>query len=211
MEGEAWRAESQQGEIALREVADGDLDVFFAHRQDAEAVRMAAFTALDPTDRAAFDEHWRKIRADKDVTVRSVLVGGAVAGHVASYVDAELGKLEVTYWIGREFWGRGVATAALRAFLSVVTTRPIYGRAAKDNAASLRVLAKCGFVLVGADTGFSNARGAEVEESILELAADAGTPAAEGASPHRWVSATREPAAAQGTLRPSAGPPPARG
>ena len=67
---------------------------------------MAAFTALDPTDRAAFDEHWRKIRADEDVTVRTVLVGGAVAGHVASYVDAELGKLEVTYWIGREYWGQ---------------------------------------------------------------------------------------------------------
>lgn len=170
-------------EITLREVADGDLDIFFAHRQDAEAVRMAAFTTLDPTDRAAFEEHWRKIRADEDVTVRTVLVGGAAAGHVASYVDPELGKLEGTYWIGREYWGRGVASAALRAFLHVVTTRPIYGRAAKDNSASLRVLEKCGFVLVGADTGFSNARGAEVEESILKLAADEGTLCSSAGSP----------------------------
>lgn len=169
MEGEAWRAESHQGEIVLRKVADGDLNVFFAHRQDVEAVRMAAFTTLDPTDRAAFDEHWRKIRADEDVTVRTVLVGGAVAGHVASYVEAQLGKLEVTYWIGRDFWGRGVASAALRAFLRVVTTRPIYGRAAKDNSASLRVLEKCGFVAVDESLAYTNARGAEIVEVLLRL------------------------------------------
>jgi len=146
---------------------------------------MAAFTAKDPADRAAFEEHWRKIRADEDVTVRTVLAGGAVAGHVASYVHTELGKLEVTYWIGREHWGQGVATEALRAFLDAVRKRPIYGRAAKDNVASLRVLEKCGFVLVGSDTGFSNARGAQVEELILKLAADDGTLTAEGASPDR--------------------------
>lgn len=160
------------GDVLLREVVDDDLDVFFAHRQDPEADRMAAFTAKDPSDQDAFDAHWRKIRADESVTIRTVVVDGSVAGHVASYVDEVLGKLEVTYWLGREYWGRGVATNALRAFLAIVTERPIYGRAAGDNVGSLRVLKKCGFMLVGEDRGFSNARGMEVDELILELAAD---------------------------------------
>ena len=173
------------GDVVLREVVDDDLDVFFAHRQDPEADRMAAFTAEDPSDRDAFAAHWRKIRADESVTIRTVVVDGSVAGHVASYVDEVLGKLEVTYWLGREYWGRGVATRALREFLGTMTERPIYGRAVADNVASLRVLAKCGFVLVGAEASLSNARGMVVDELILELAADDGTSTAEGASPAR--------------------------
>lgn len=159
-------------DVDLREVADDDLDVFFAHRQDPEADRMAAFTAKDPADREAFAAHWAKIRADESVTLRAILVDGWVAGHVASYVDESLGKLEVTYWIGREYWGRGVATRALRAFIGIVAERPIYGRTASDNVGSRRVLENCGFVLVGVERSFSNARGVEVEGLILELTAD---------------------------------------
>jgi RimJ/RimL family protein N-acetyltransferase len=77
--------------------------------------------------------------------------------------------LEVTYWIGREFWGRGIATAALAEFLKLQTTRPIFGRAAKDNVGSLRVLAKCGFVIIREDKGYAYARGEEVEEYVLRL------------------------------------------
>ena len=81
------------------------------------------------------------------------------------------GKLEVTYWIGREFWGQGIATKALAALLSTVKTRPLYARAARDNIASLRVLEKCGFMIAGYERGFANARGEEVEEVVLELRA----------------------------------------
>ena len=47
--------------------------------------------------------------------------------------------------------------------------RPIYGRAAKDNVASIRVMENCGFRISGYDKGFANARGEEIEEAILEL------------------------------------------
>jgi RimJ/RimL family protein N-acetyltransferase len=156
-------------EVVLREVEDADLELFFAHQQDVEAIRMAAYTAEDPGDRAAFDGHWQRIRASEDITVRTILVGGAVAGHVASYVDADVGEPEVTYWIGREHWGRGVATAALEAFLAVVGTRPLFARAAKDNVASRRVLEKCGFAVVGESRGVASGRGAEVDEVLLRL------------------------------------------
>jgi RimJ/RimL family protein N-acetyltransferase len=150
-------------------VTDDDLPIFFDQQLDATANRMAAFTGGDPADRVAFDEHWTKIRGDDTITMRTIVFGGNVAGHIASF--ERCGEPEVTYWIGREYWGRGVATRALAAFLGLVKTRPLYARAAKDNVASLRVLEKCGFAITGDDKGFANARGEETEEFILTLAA----------------------------------------
>jgi RimJ/RimL family protein N-acetyltransferase len=164
---------SVASQITLREVAGSDLDVFFEHQLDPEANRMAAFTSGDPSNREAFMAHWRRIMAEPTVTNRTVLVDGQVAGSVASYVDAEFGKREVTYWLGKKFWGQGVATAALGLFLSeVVTERPIYGRAARDNTGSIRVLEKCGFRLTGHDRGYAAARGEEIEEVIMELSVE---------------------------------------
>ena len=156
--------------VALRPVADADLPHFFEHQLDPEAVRMAAFTAANPSDRAAFDAHWAKIRADISTMQRTVVVGdGDVAGWVGSYGPPD--EPEVTYWLGRGFWGRGLATAALRLFLAIDTRRPMYGRAAADNAASLRVLAKCGFTYLDSDRGYANARGQEIDEVRLILQA----------------------------------------
>jgi RimJ/RimL family protein N-acetyltransferase len=153
--------------VSLRDVAADDLPVFFEHQRDPTAVHMAAFTVKNPDDRAAFDSFWTLILADDDILIRTIVVDEQVAGSVSSYVG-EIG-LEVTYWIGREYWGRGIATAALAEFLRLQTTRPIFARAAKDNVASLRVLAKCGFRIIGEDRGFANARGREIAEFVLEL------------------------------------------
>ena len=153
--------------LELREVHDDDLPRFFRHQLDPEANRMAAFTAKNPSDREAFDRHWAKIRSDPAITIRTILARGEVAGNVASF--ERNGKLEVTYWLGREFWGRGIATRALSLFLELQTTRPIYGGVAKDNLGSLRVLQKCGFRICAEDKGYANARGEDVEEFLLRL------------------------------------------
>lgn len=153
--------------IHLREVQPTDLPIFFDHQRDPLAVHMAAFTAKDPDDRAAFDYHWARILADENILIRTIVVDGKVAGSVSSYVG-DIGP-EVTYWLGREFWGRGVATAALAQFLRQQTTRPIYARAATDNVASVRVLQKCGFVITGQEQGYANARGQKIDEYTLEL------------------------------------------
>ncbi len=157
-------------DVVLRDVTDGDLPIFFDQQLDSKANHMAAFTCEDPADRNAFDAHWTKILGDDTITTRTIVFGGNVAGHIASF--ERLGQPEVTYWIGKEYWGNGVATRALSAFLEYVKVRPLYARAAKDNVASLHVLEKCGFAIVGDDRGFSNARGEEVEEFILALKAD---------------------------------------
>lgn len=153
--------------VSLRDVTDDDLPIFYEQQLDPDANFMAAFTAADPHDRTAFAAHWARIRVDPTITNRTILWQDQVAGHIASFLRD--GDREVTYWIGRPYWGRGIATDALRRFLDEVKTRPIHGRAAADNVASRRVLEKCGFVVVGHDRGFAEARGAEIDEVILRL------------------------------------------
>jgi RimJ/RimL family protein N-acetyltransferase len=152
-------------DVRLRDVVDDDLAAFFAYQSDPEAVRLAA---VMPREHEDFLAHWAKIRADASVRIRTVLVDGEVAGNVLTF-DRE-GHREVGYWIGKPYWGRGVATRALSAFLHEVTTRPLYGVAAKHNAGSIRVLEKCGFRITGEEKEFSNMDGTVVEGVIMKLA-----------------------------------------
>jgi RimJ/RimL family protein N-acetyltransferase len=153
--------------VLLRDVADADLPTFFAQQRDPVANIMAAFTAKDPADRAAFMTHWDKILGDEGVTLKTILCDEEIAGYIVRH--GWFGDPEVSYWLGREYWGRGVATRALALFLDCVVARPLYARVAKDNLASRRVLEKCGFTICGEDKGFANARGVEIEEYILRL------------------------------------------
>ena len=160
---------STPAEVALREVTDDDLPIFFEQQRDPTANQMAAFGAANPDDRDAFEERWRRIRGDSGTTVRTILADGRVAGHIFAWRDEGLPAREVTYWIGGEYWGRGIATAALATFLEHhATERPLYGRAARQNVGSLRVLEKCGFHQIGVESG-ENARGETIAEVILEL------------------------------------------
>lgn len=131
---------SATDEVVLRPVEDDDLPILFEHQADAEASRMAAFPSRD---RDAFMAHWDRIRPDPANITRTVLVGGRVAGNVVCWEHP--GGREVGYWIGREHWGCGVATRALRAFLTEVAVRPLLAHVAWHNGASIRVLEKCGF------------------------------------------------------------------
>lgn len=151
--------------IQLRAVLQDDLPLFFGHQLDAEANHMAAFTAPDPHDRAAFTARWANILAQDAIIKQTILYQAQVVGHVLQFV--QYGQPEISYWIGKAFWGRGIATQALHLFLQHIPTRPLYARAAQDNRASLRVLSKCGFVIVGEDTGFAHARNTIVAEYIL--------------------------------------------
>jgi RimJ/RimL family protein N-acetyltransferase len=128
---------------------------------------MAAFTRADPSDRSAFDAHYERVRSDPSNTLLAIEDDGEFVGTIGSFTLE--GKREVTYWIAPARWGRGVASRALRAFLAIESTRPLYGRVAGHNAASAKVLARAGFVEVGSDTGFAAGIGAEVVERIYRL------------------------------------------
>jgi RimJ/RimL family protein N-acetyltransferase len=162
------RMSDMENQLLLRDVLPDDLPIFFEQQLDQEAIYMAAFTRKDPTDREAFMAHWHKILGIETCIIKTILFNGQVAGSVSSY--EEEGRPEVTYWLGREYWGKGVATWALKELLAHHSQkRPMYARVAKDHAGSRRVLEKCGFRMIGEDKGFANARGQEIEELLLEL------------------------------------------
>jgi RimJ/RimL family protein N-acetyltransferase len=153
--------------VALRPVNDSDLDAIFEQMRDPVSVRMAAFTADDPDDRTAFDSHMAKIMAAPDCTLRAVTSDDRLVGTIGSFVVD--GVTEVTYWIDRSVWGQGVASAALELLLQEVPVRPLRARVASDNTGSRRVLQKSGFRTVGTEVSYASARGAEIEETLLEL------------------------------------------
>src|SRR5688572_11728387 len=130
-------------EVRLRNVEPNDLPIFFEQQLDADAARMAAFPSRD---RAAFDAHWtRNILGNPASITQTILFDGEVAGNIGSWPqdDARL----IGYWIGKEYWGKGLATRALSAFLQIVSERPLHAHVAKHNVGSIRVLEKCGFSL----------------------------------------------------------------
>src|SRR5688500_4338295 len=149
------------GEVGLRRTIEDDLPTFFAQQLDPVGQSMAAFIPREPSDREAFMAHWGRILADQSSITRTILFDGHVAGYILCFSHS--GKLEVGYWVGREYWGRSVATRALRQCLELVTERPVHAAVARDNIASIRVLQKCGFVIAGEGRAFSRARGEEID------------------------------------------------
>ena len=149
--------------VQLRDVIEADLPIFFKQQQDPDATEVAAFPSRD---RDAFMTHWARIMADRSAILKTILFDGQVAGNIVSFVQSS--EREVGYWIGKEYWGKGIATKALTAFLDHVETRPLYAHVAKHNIGSRRVLEKCRFTIVG-DDKFFEANGREVEDFILKL------------------------------------------
>ena len=134
------KAASGLNSVSLRLIEKSDLLTLFQHQREPEGNAMAAFP---PRERDAFEAHWEKILSDEDIDVRAILEKGEVAGNVLSWTSD--GRRFVGYWLGKDFWGRGIATKALIQFLDIATSRPLYAHVSKSNAGSIRVLQKCGF------------------------------------------------------------------
>lgn len=124
---------------------------------------MAAFPSRE---RAAFDAHWaNNILGEPTAVMQTILFGERVAGYIGSWFQD--GARLVGYWIGREYWGNGVATEALARLLQVVTTRPLHAHVAVRNVASMRVLEKCGFRREREE--WVEAGGGEIAEAVWVL------------------------------------------
>ncbi len=155
------------GEIKLRKTVVDDLEFLFKFQLNKEAINLAAFTPEDPTDKSAYLSKYTKLLSDPTVNNQTIIIDNKIVGSIAKFeID---GQAEVTYWIDKNFWGKGIATKALEYLLTIEKTRPIWGRVAFDNYGSQKVLEKCGFVKIGKDKGFANARQTEIEEFIYKL------------------------------------------
>ena len=146
-------------QVRLRPVEDADLPIFLAHQDDPVAAAMAAFPTRAPD---AFYEHWATIRADPTNITRTIVADDEVVGDIVSWLDD--GRREVGYWIGRDHWGKGFATAALRLLLEEIKDRPVTAHIVPANIGSQRVAEKCGFVRVGEEVADDG-----VHEAIFRL------------------------------------------
>ena len=149
--------------ILLRKATESDLPILYEQQLDPEATAMAAFPSRDYD---AFMAHWTKTMKNEKNIVLVVLYNNQIAGSLMNWEMA--GEWEVGYWYGREYWGKGIATQALKEYISTVQTRPLYAHVAKQNIGSRRVLEKCGFKVIGEDT-YTNPAEVEVAEFILKL------------------------------------------
>jgi RimJ/RimL family protein N-acetyltransferase len=148
----------------LRDVATTDLDAFYEQQADPEAAAMALFPSRD---RESFDAHWRRTLADASAVKRTIEADGEVAGNVLCWTQD--GRRLVGYWLGREFWGRGLATAALAELVGWLPERPLHAWVATTNVGSIRVLQKCGFVEVDRLAEHDERMGRVVEEILFRL------------------------------------------
>ncbi|MBK7979574.1 MAG: GNAT family N-acetyltransferase [Ignavibacteriae bacterium] len=154
-------------EINIRKTEVNDLEILFEFQLDKEANQLAAFTSKDLTDKSVYLMKYAKLLSDPTINNQTIIVDNNIVGSIAKFVME--GDAEVTYWIDKKYWGKGIATKALKYFLTIENTRPIYGRVAFDNFGSQKVLERCGFERVGEDKGFANARQKEIVEFIYML------------------------------------------
>ncbi|ESU27369.1 GCN5-related N-acetyltransferase [Flavobacterium limnosediminis JC2902] len=158
---------NKKPDIKLRPTEISDLDTLFQFQLDKEGGYLAAFMPKDPTDKEAYINKYTALLDNPTVNNQTILLDNVIVGSIAKFVME--GDAEITYWIDRKFWGQGIATTALNDFLKMELTRPIYGRVAFDNFGSQKVLEKCGFIKIGTNKGFANARQVEIEEFIYKL------------------------------------------
>jgi [ribosomal protein S5]-alanine N-acetyltransferase len=153
--------------ITLSKTTIEDLNVLFQFQRDEKANYLAAFTSKDPNDKTAYIEKHSRFLTDETKNTQTIKANGEIVGSIAAFIIEN--DAEITYWIDRKFWGKGIATAAVSDFLRIEPRRPLYARVAFDNYGSQKVLEKCGFVTIGRDKGFANARQTEIEEYIYKL------------------------------------------
>jgi RimJ/RimL family protein N-acetyltransferase len=165
--------ELHSNDVRLRDVTGDDLMIFYEHQRDPESTEMAAFPSRGWED---FMAHWSAIRANTAIMVKTIIADRQVAGNVLSFMQGD--EREVGYWLGRQYWGKGIATLALAEFLELDPTRPLFARVAKHNIGSRRVLEKCGFAVCGEDIVPSVAGSGDTPEFVMRLDASAsGEPA----------------------------------
>lgn len=153
--------------ISLRKSIAPDLEVFYENQADEEANFMAAFTSKNPNDKETYINKWTRLMSDDTVHMQTIQLEDRVVGCVVKFVME--GDADITYALANKYWGKGITSEAVRLFLEIEKTRPLFGRVANDNLGSQNILVKSGFKKIGNNTAFANARGMEIEEYIYRL------------------------------------------
>lgn len=85
----------------------------------------------------------------------AITFNGSLAGGIGVLLEGDVHRIaaEIGYWLGQPFWNRGIMTRAVRAFskwaMDTYALERLYCGIYEWNAASMRVLEKCGYVREG--------------------------------------------------------------
>ena len=145
-------------------MSSSDIPVFVRYQRDPESAHVAALGQSEGTDELTI--RWTRILKDPTACVRAIVFGDEVVGYVATFCRDE--EYELTYWVDRQYWGRGIATTAVMILLAE-SPRPVYARTASDNARSIGLLKRCGFGLISSTTTYAPSRGTEIDELVFRL------------------------------------------
>lgn len=151
--------------VTLRHACEADIPTFVRLQSDRESAYAAAFGAVRSAEEMT--AHWADLLHNPELEAWTILDADKPVGFLGMF-HWETNR-EITYWVDRAYWGRGIAGTALKAFLSGVPFRPVFARVAADNARSVRVLEKCGFCQVNTERGFAEHRGIEIDEFVYRL------------------------------------------
>lgn len=146
--------------VRIRDIEQEDLPRLYEFHLDPDANRLAM------TIPRSSDAFVARV-TDPNAVVKAILAGTSLAGSIACFKHDGLDN--VGYWLGKDFWGKGIAFRALELLLKEIQSRPLYARVATSNRASLRVLQKCGFVVERVQVSPANDRFLECEEATLVL------------------------------------------
>ncbi len=154
-------------DIKLIKTTEEDLQSLFIFQTDEVSNQLAAFTPENPHDKEAYLKKWTGIVNNPGIDMQSIWLGEELVGSVIHFTIEE--ETNVSYWMNREHWGKGIASRALKAFIAQSDKELLHARVAFDNTRSQKVLENCGFQRIGKERGYANARQAEIEEFIYRF------------------------------------------
>ena len=155
--------------VRLRPLDIPDLPALYVFQCDPESNEMAG---TKPRTQEAFFAAWERNLSDPDIMSRVIEIqtphGLAIAGSISRF-QAD-GHDAVGYWLGRDYWGKGIASHALHLFLAEDSRRPLHATAATSNSSSRRILEKCGFRCINVRQGEETDRflACEIADYVLE-------------------------------------------
>ena len=139
--------------VSLHQRTEAHVRTYFQRTQDVEIKEMLPSSAETVEDALAMFRHTQEPGADS--FGRTVYADGVYVGDVWCYdiQQEEAPNAMLSYCLfDKACWGKGIATEAVRLFLAEIKARyavnSVGAFAYADNAASLRVLEKNGFVCV---------------------------------------------------------------
>lgn len=141
--------------LALRDMTAADFPAYSAMLSDFEVVKMSISHPWPPEPTYIRQRFEQPNEAQRFVKV--ITENGQFAGQIG-LTDGELG-----YLLAQPFWGRGIATWAVRQILAqgfeILGLERIIAGTWEDNPASIAVLKKCGFRKTGEEVLYCKPRG----------------------------------------------------